>query len=115
MAYTEEQVKHTSKLIVSALYKEITIEEAKSKMLPELISTDIYENFVNNVTRTKARLNGETPHFRVPLKWAKPIYENLKDEHKLPYLKAIMREIEVGKTHNVPSIRLSEWVKQNEQ
>ncbi len=112
MRYNDKQVEHTAKLIVRALYGEITIEEAKSKMLPELEGADIHKNFIKNVDRTRDRLSGETPHFSVPLKWAKEIYPNLKTEDKGKYLEAIQRQIEEDSKHNKPSIKLQVWLNQ---
>ena len=114
MPYSTQQVKHTSKLIVSALYKEITIKEAKSKMLPELRDTKVYKNFDYDLKRTRDRLNGETPFRSVPLNWAKEIYKNLRVEDKILYLEAIQRQIEEDKEkYDRPSHSLQRWVEQN--
>ncbi len=111
MRYTEQQVKHTAKLIVSALYNEITIEEAKSKMLPELRDTKVYENFDDGLKRTRDRLNGGTPFRSAPLNWAKEIYINLRTEDKRKYLDAIQGQITRGREqYDQPSITLQKWV-----
>ena len=108
MRYTKEQVDDTSKLMVEALYRQKSIDDAMEEVFNKEVG--VYRNFRQNVKHLEMQLNGRTPHLATPCNWAEAIYKYLKDDDKLKFLDAMDRQVEYDAQYGTPSHKLKNWI-----
>ncbi len=110
MRYTKEQVDSTAKLMVEALYRQKTIDEAMEQVYSKEVK--IYEHFKQYVGNLKKQLDGGTPHLATPCNWAEALYKYLKSDDKLKFLDAMDRQVAYDANYGTPSHKLKKWIKE---
>lgn len=109
MRYSKEQVDGTAKLMVEAVYRQKTIDEAMEQVYSKEVK--IYEHFKQNVRNLEKQLKGETPHLATPSNWAEALYKYLENDDKLKFLDAMDRQVVYDANYGTPSHKLKKWIK----
>jgi len=105
MRYTQEEIAHTSHLIVCVVYGKLTLGEVRSLALPSVRERKAVTQMNVAVEKTKARLKGDVPWLKASYPWVKEIYRHLTGEDKAYYAKAIKEQLAY-----VPNQNLERWL-----